>query len=503
MTEAPIRNLTMNMDALEKRAKFHKLGDYDPYPFQMAFHERRAGKWINGTFEGHGGGGEAFQTLLSAGNQSGKTEAGGSDMAYHATGEYPVGWKGPDLSKILKKYPLMWAGGANNDTVRDIGQNSLCGDPLDPTSLGTGWIPKDAIVSKVLKPNVRNAFNSVSVRHKDGMLVSIGFKSYESGELDWAGRPVALIWLDEEPPYKLYSQCMARTTASQGYLGMTFTPEKGATQVVSGFLTDLKDGQQLLLVGHDDACHPDGRTHLNPIRRKQLEQAYMPHERDMRIRGLPVLGSGSVFPIALNTILCSPFLIPDEMPRICGLDFGSGGSNHPTAAAWFAFDPDAKTGWWYDAYKSPETQPAIHAAAIRGRGDWIPCTWPHDGHRREAYANGVVATGYRNLGLRLLSSHATNDDGSNAVEPGIFEMYQAMTEGRFKIFETLTAVHQEFGMYHRDENNQIVDRGDDLMSAGRLAYISRRKAIPKGRADRPQRSEIIPGTHDYDPRGDY
>jgi len=495
MTAQGLEGLLGDIEALRRRTETFRLGGYDPYPFQQAFHRSQSGKWQAGEFDDHRS--RAWQVMLSAGNQAGKTQCGGADVAIHATGEYPSWWEGPDLMETLRRFPLIWCGGANNDRVRDICQAQLCGDPNDPASWGTGWVPKAALVDRVLKSGVRNAYDTATVRHKAGFIVTLAFKSYDSSLLDWAGQPVSLIWLDEEPPQIVYSQCLARTTASGGWIKMTFTPEHGATEVVSGFLTNLKAGQLLLLVGLDDARHPDGRTHLNASRRAQLEGAYLPHELAMRVRGLPVLGAGAVFPLAVETILCDPFSIPPTMPRLYGMDFGRGGVNHPTAVAWLAFDPDAKTTFVYDTYKSSATEAAVHVQAVRSRGDWIPGAWPHDGHRKESYATDGVAAGYREMGLRLLSSHATNDDGTILVEPGIFQMYRAMLEGRFKVFRNLMAWQEEFRLYHRAErDNSIVDRKDDLMSATRIAFLVRRKAIPADSHWLENRPAVAQGTYD-------
>jgi phage terminase large subunit-like protein len=499
-----LEGLVGDIEALQRRAAMFRLGGYDPYPFQRVYHKARSGKWQGGVFDDHEA--VAKQILLSAGNQAGKTQCGAADVAIHATGEYPGWWDGPDMTDMLRRFPLIWCGGANNDRVRDICQRQLCGNPSDPGAHGTGWIPKAALVDRVLKSGVRNAFDTVTVRHKAGFLVSIAFKSYDSSLLDWAGEPVALIWLDEEPPQIVYSQCVTRTTATAGWVKMTFTPEHGATEVVSGFLTNLKAGQLLLLVGLDDAQHADGRRHLNAATRAQLEEVYLPHEREMRIRGLPVLGSGAVFPLAIETVLCDPFPIAPAMPRICGLDFGRGGQNHATAGVWMAFDPESKSAWVYDCYKSLATEIAVHGQALRSRGAWIPAAWPHDGNRKESYATAGVAAAYRDMGLNLLHSHAlyeegNDDDGTISVEPGIFLLYRAMLEGRFKVFRNLVAWQEEFRMYHRSEkDSSIVDRNDDLMSATRIGYVMRRRARAADGGLRNQRQTQRPRT--YDPLAD-
>src|SRR3990167_8495957 len=94
-------------------ARVRKLGGYDPYPYQMTYHRCRSGKWVEGQMQEDGG--PAMQTVLSAGNQVGKTECGGADVAFHATGQYPEWWDGPDPTDALRSFPLIWCGGKNND----------------------------------------------------------------------------------------------------------------------------------------------------------------------------------------------------------------------------------------------------------------------------------------------------------------------------------------------------------------------------------------------------
>ena len=77
-----------------------------------------------------------------AGNQLGKTLAGGFEAAMHATGRYPDDWKG----KRFDKPTVGWACGVTGEVVRDTVQKVLVGRPGQE---GTGAIPKDAIVELV------------------------------------------------------------------------------------------------------------------------------------------------------------------------------------------------------------------------------------------------------------------------------------------------------------------------------------------------------------------
>jgi Terminase large subunit, T4likevirus-type, N-terminal len=73
-----------------------------------------------------------------AGNQLGKTLAGGFEVAMHATGRYPDWWQG----KRFDKPTVGWACGVTGEVVRDTVQKVLVGRTGQE---GTGAIPKDAI----------------------------------------------------------------------------------------------------------------------------------------------------------------------------------------------------------------------------------------------------------------------------------------------------------------------------------------------------------------------
>ncbi len=426
------------------------------------------------------------------------------DDAIHATGDYPDWWTGPNLTEHLRDFPEIWIGGPNNDKVRDIGQKQLCGDPRQPEKLGTGWLPFAAISGSTPKRGVSNAMDSVQVRHKAGFLVHIVFKSYDAALLDWTGESVGLIHLDEEPPEVIYNQCLARMIASGGFVKMTFTPESGQRETLSQFMTDLKDGQLLIFAGLVDAKHPDGRTHLKEQSLAQLLEAIPDHERELRTTGKPILGAGAVFPVLESMIRMSePVLLSPTFPRICGMDMGSGGVNHPTAAVWIAFDRDAQIAYVYDCYRSPSSEMAVHAAAIKRRGSWIPIAWPHDGNRAgKGYGSTSLRNIYAEHGLRMLSSNFTNpDDTGFAVEPGISAILAAMQEGRFKVFPQLFQWWEEYRMYHRSEkDNSIVAKREDLMSATRYAFQSARYAIKEELwALRQKKADVADGAGTWSP----
>ena len=221
------------------------------------------------------------------------------------------------------------------------------------------------------------------------------------------------------------------------------------------------------------------KGHLNEDVMQQILSSYSPHEREMRRYGRPSIGSGLIFPINEENLMIDPIQIEDHWPRIAAIDFGW---DHPTAVVWGAVDRDEEMFYVYDCYRMSKASPTVHAQAIRGRPHFIPIAYPHDGNRRDSMGNPGLADQYRNLGCNMMLDHFTNppalgeNKGGNSIEEGLMAMIQAMENGKFKVFSTLSDWFEEFRMYHR-KGGKVVPIRDDLMSATRYAFQSQRFAI--------------------------
>ena len=225
----------------------------------------------------------------------------------------------------------------------------------------------------------------------------------------------------------------------------------------------------------------------SPAEREQIVQSYPKHERDARSKGIPILGSGRVFPVAEEQITIEPFKIPDWWPRIKGLDFGW---DHPTALVCCAWDRDADKWYVYDCYREREVTPALFASAIKHRGDWIPVSWPHDGLQHDKGSGIQLKEQYASEGVNMLGERATFENGSNGVEAGNFDLLDRMRTGRFKVFSHLTEWFDEFRLYHRIDG-KINGVKDDLLDATRYAIMMKRYA------------ETEPSSDDYEYDDDY
>lgn len=219
----------------------------------------------------------------------------------------------------------------------------------------------------------------------------------------------------------------------------------------------------------------DDAPHISAAQRQEIINSYPEHEKEARTKGIPSLGSGRVFPITEESIVCDPFEIPKHWAQLNGLDFGW---DHPFAAANCAWDRDADVFYVCKTYRESKATPPIHAAAIRPWGAWIPCAWPADGLQTGKGDGKALSSLYEDQQLEMLAEFATHETGGVSVEAAVMDMLERMQTGRWKVFRGLNEWLEEFRLYHR-KNGQIVKLRDDLLSASRYALMMKRFAITK------------------------
>lgn len=399
------------------------------------------------------------ETLFSAGNQLGKTITSANALAICLTGEYPAWWPGRKWDRPI----ACWVGGVTNETTRDTMQRLLMGRP---GAFGTGAIPADRIEDYTSARGVSDALDTVRVRNKFGGLSTLTFKSYKDGREKWQGETLDIVAFDEEPPSDIYTEGLTRTNATGGLAWMTFTPLMGMSEVVRRFFEETNPDRTLVSMTIDDA------EHYTQEQRDRIVASYPAHEREARAKGIPVLGSGRVFPMSEEQIVVEPFAIPKHWPRIVGCDFGY---DHPAAFTWLAWDRDTDSAYLYDSFKIRETSVVLQAPLIAAKGKWIPAAWPHDGLQHDKGSGEQLANQYRELGVNMLPERATFQDGGNGLEAGISEMLNRMQTGRWKVFSNQADWLAEFRVYHR-KDGLINKVRDDLLSASRYAMMMMRYA---------------------------
>lgn len=394
------------------------------------------------------------------------SEAGASEMAMHLTGNYPDWYEGKRFDCV----GTYWIGGETAELVRDTCQKKLFGKASE---IGNGILPRDSIVEIKNLSGVSGAIDYAIIKHKSGGNNIVKFKTYSMGREKWQAESCLCVWLDEEPDRDIYEEALSRTNATGGILYMTFTPLNGMTPIVKQFWNESHPDRALVRMDIYDA------KHISPEQREKIIASYPPHQRKARIEGIPVLGSGLVFPVNRESISYTPFEIPRYWGRIVGIDFGW---DHPTAVVWLAHDRDTDTIYVYDCYRAKEKPVAEHASAIRMKGDWIPVAWPHDGLQHDKGSGEQLGSLYRKHGVFMLPERATFEDGSNGVEAGNAEILDRFNSGRMKIARHLGDIFEELDIYHR-KDGKLVKETDDLLSALRYAIMMLRYAMTEAEVD--------------------
>jgi phage terminase large subunit-like protein len=452
--------LKILLEEKQRRLKRTKLYRYPPYEKQKEFHNSGA---------------LVHERLFMAGNQLGKTLSGAYEAAMHLTGEYPDWWKGIRFDKPVK----MWVGGETSELIRDTSQRLMLGEIR--AEWGTGTLPFDKIAVIRTKNGVNDAVDYILVKHKSGGLSKVNFKSYDQGRGKWQGETIDIIWLDEEPPYDIYTEALTRTNRGQRgqRLYMTFTPLKGMSATVNRFLSDdPKVRGKSVRVTQMGIADVD---HYSDEEKEQIIGSYPEHEREARSNGNPILGSGRVFAIADSDITCAPFTIPGHFVWIAGMDFGgASGTSHPAALAKIAHDKDSDIVYITAVWRRNEVTHADIASAARGFGA-IPFAWPHDGLQTDRKSGETYAEEFRLEGINMLPEHATfpplpnGKSGGNGLEAGVLLMDKMFRKGKLKVFSTCGEFFEEFRLYHR-KDGQIVKVRDDILCAVRYGLMMLRFA---------------------------
>lgn len=412
------------------------------------------------------------ERLFMAGNRVGKSELGAYEITCHATGKYPQWWNGKRFTRPV----AIWIGGDTATTVRDIIQRKLLGDIGD---FGSGMLRKDDIVETKTRRNVPDAIETIRVKHLSGGVSTIVLKTYEQGRETWQGTEQDIIWLDEEPPLDVYSEALIRTMTTNGIVLLTFTPLRGLSDVVLSFM-ETNDSMKVSSSKFTVIATWDDVPHLTPQAKEELLATIPIHERDARAKGIPVIGSGRIYPINIETCTVADFQIPKFWAKSYGMDVGW----NRTAALWGALDRDNDVLYIYSEHYQGEAEPIIHAKAIKSRGEWMKGVIdPASGGRSQIDGQKLFEL-YKKEGLKIYPAE-------NAVEAGIFEVWQRFQTGRLKIFKSCTNLLRELSLYHRDDKGKIVKKNDHLCDCLRYLCMSGLRVASCAMESVPRRDNVV------------
>lgn len=400
------------------------------------------------------------QRLFMAANRVGKTTGAAYELVCHLTGKYPAWWTGHRFTTCNH----WWVVGRTSETVRQILQTTLLGQVGD---IGAGMVPYNAIDFETLKDATKSGtgISSFRVKHENGTYSTVEFKSAEQSRRAFEGTERS-IWMDEEPPLDIYTECLLRTMTGGNILMMTFTPLLGISDTILSFLegADFREGM-VGLGKHVTMASWDDVPHLAEDEKKQLLASIPAYQRDARTKGIPQLGSGAIYPVSEEILYCDPFKIPDHWQKGYGMDVGRN-----TAAVWLARDPDSNKLYVYSDHFQVEGTPSSHVDAVQARGSWLKGAIDTSARGRSQTDGENLFDIYNEKGLNLVNA-------DKAVEAGILGILELMTSGQLKIFNTCKELQRELRMYRRDEMGRIIKKNDHVSDAFRYVVHTRDQVL--------------------------
>lgn len=403
--------------------------------------------------------------LIMGGNRTGKTETAMYECTLHMTGLYPDWWEGRRFSRPTKG----WICAIDAKMLVETIQGKLFGDIGDNGDyLKNGLIPKDLIVSMASRNGIKNGIESFAIKHITGGLSHVTFKTYEQGaktfqsaKLDWAEA-------DEEAPLDVITELLPRLTntsgaGENGILMLTFTPLNGLTDTVLHFLPSgdvlQKDTHKAFITNITwDDC-----PHLSETVKKQMSANLPAHEREARIKGIPALGKGAIYPFLEDSFLVDPFEIPQHWSKGYGFDTSNGIS--AAAGVWGALDKNSDILYIYSEHYMVNPSIAEHSAAIKARGEWMTGAFDYAGVRSSETEVLKIIDIYKKNGV-----NAINADKS--VFMGINKVYERFASGRLKIFKTCVNLIREFRLYRYDDKGHPVKENDHALDALRYLIVT-------------------------------
>jgi phage terminase large subunit-like protein len=449
---------------------YHRLGKVELYQWQKDF--MNASKKFK-------------QRYLRSGNRCGKSLTEAHEFAYHLTGLYPEWWDG---LVIAESGHYFWAIGIDLDSTANVMQKELFGtkDIRLTSEVGTGTIPRSCIEIDTFTKDGRR-LSVARIKHIDGGFNTVQFYAAAQGQDKLMGQSTKYVWMDEEAASnsdEIYAQCLTRTLESEGHIAFTSTPEQGLSSLNVKFEEDDTGKLYIQQATWDDCIH------ITPDMEAEMLAGIPTYQHDMRRNGLPVIGSGAVFPVKDEDVVVKPFLIPDHWKVCKAIDIGKTSDSSTWVQG--AYDPDGDCyyiieEWEGDNAKDPLLgAPTAMAASLKSNQySTAPIVVPHDAGLNssspEAYARQLIKLGcsvhrqsFRNpVDLKLGLFNIDQTKTHNAREPGLAEMRWLMETGKLKVFNTCINWLREKRSYYYKADGKT-SKPDHTLDASRYCIMSLR-----------------------------
>ena len=449
--------------AVSDDMQYNQLKYFRPFEHQRQFFDTHA---------------HARRGILAA-NRIGKTVSTCYETAMHLTGQYPDWWRGYRFDQPI----TAMVAGEGWSQVAMVLQNELLGtqDVKIADQIGTGAIPQAAIIRETMRSDGANCMG-VEIRHPKGKSYLL-FANYTQEVRQMQGFKLNLAVFDEQPPDDFFSEIVTRTATTQGKILCSFTPLKGLNGLVSKFW-NREDGYDFIRVAWSDVPEYDpwGEPFLLKETRAQLERDYLPHEREARIAGKPVMGQGAVFQIRTWPTYQTGAYNFREMKsihRVIALDLGL--VNDRTVISLMYWNPYEREAWLHRQIcvsGIEEANPTNYINHLmRPEVFGTPIVLPADANTQGRYT--MSAQSLRELFEQYeLNVHAKpimnppDDQGrtTNHKAYGINIMRQMLEAGTLHINENCVDFLREAQNYYVDPQGRFSDP-DDTIDSARYALL--------------------------------
>jgi hypothetical protein len=289
---------------------------------------------------------------------------------------------------------------------------------------------------------------------------------------------------DEQPPDDFFSEIVTRTATTQGQILCSFTPLKGLNGLVSKFW-NREQGYDYVRVSWDDVPEYDlwGEPFLLNKTREQLSRDYLPHERDARMQGKPVMGKGAVFQLQNWPTYKSgdyPFHEMRNIQRVIALDLGL--VNDKTVISLMYWDPYEKTAWLHKQIVVQGVEEAVPTQYInhllRPEVYGTPIVLPADASTQGRYtmSSSSIRELFEQYELNVYEKAIMNPPDpqgrvTNHKSYGINQMRQMLEVGSLMINENCVEFLREAQNYFVDTQGRFSDP-DDCIDSARYALIA-------------------------------
>jgi phage terminase large subunit-like protein len=478
--------------AIRDDMQFNQLRYFRPFAHQMDFFET----------------GASDRRGILAANRIGKTVSTCYETAMHLTGLYPDWW--PTTAKRFNKPVTAMVAGEGWSQVALVLQNELLGtnDVKIRENIGTGAIPRSCIKFDTMRSDGANCIG-VEIKHVSGANSYLLFANYTQEVRQMQGFKLNLAVFDEQPPDDFFSEIVTRTATTQGQVLCSFTPLKGLNGLVSKFWHQ-EEGYEHIRVSWDDVPEYDpwGEPFLLMNTRLQLERDYLPHERDARRNGVPVMGKGAVFQIRTWPTYRTgdyDFRNTAGLHRIIALDLGL--VNDRTVITLMYWHPEEQEAWLHTQVVVKGTEEANPMNYInhlmRPEVFGTPIMLPADANSQGRYTMSAQSLRefFEEYELNVHPDAIMNppdDQGrrTNHKSFGINVMRQMLELGTLHVNENCVEFLREAQNYYVDERGRFSDP-DDCIDSARYALIGCLQGLAEPWDNRSPQARFAAAKHNF------